>query len=420
MITVAHPPTKGYRTIRLPLAESEYDRFLTDRSYAKDRLEELYEECAELFPDAFPSGYAFFGYTEPSMKQQLLCRRIRLEHGRTVFTIAPAFVMPYMTGRTQDVDDALFLRRFHVPCWAIAHVFGRDAMYWYRLEQGLGRFSLVGTTVKRSEHLPKDLVADEKHSWLKGERVYIATTAAQDCILGASVAPSASQVDLEKAYGVFASEAQALDAAYAPETVNTDGWQATQGAWKALFTQVTVILCFLHAVLKIRERATTTLGDAFAQVQKRVWEAYHAPSKRAFSQRLRRLRAWTATTLPDCMMKSYTLALCEKRDQFSKSYDHPEAHRTSTMVDRLMKFLDRAFFNAQYFHGMPDSAESRVRALALLWNFCPSSPETVRKYAGQACPAERLNGKRYADNWLENLLVSGSMNGVEQDPQNPL
>jgi hypothetical protein len=420
MTTVAHPPKKGYRTIRLPLAESEYDRFLTDRSYAKDRLEELYEECAALFPDAFPSGYAFFGYTEPSMKQALLCRRIRLKQGRTVFTIAPAFVMPYMTGRTQNVDDALFLRRFHVPCWAIAHVFGRDAMYWYRLEQGLGRFSLVGTTVKSPEHLPKDLVADEKHRWLKGERVYIATTAAQDCILGASVAPSASQVNLEKAYGVFASEAQAVDAKYAPETVNTDGWQATQGAWKALFTQITVILCFLHAFFKIRDQATKTLGNAFAQVQKRVWEAYHAPSKRAFSQRLRRLRAWAATALPDCGMRSRTLALCEKRDQFSKSYDHPQAQRTSNMVDRLMKFLDRAFFNAQYFHGMPDSAESRVRALALLWNFCPSSPETVRKYAGQACPAARLNGKRYANNWLENLLVCGSMNGVEQDPQNPL
>ena len=84
------------------------------------------------------------------------------------------------------------------------------------------------------------------------------------------------------------------------------------------------------------------------------------------------------TALPDGVMKSHTLDLCGKRDQFSKSYDHPEAHRTSNMVDRLMKFLDRAFFNAQYFHGMPDSAESRVRALALLWNFCPSSPETVR------------------------------------------
>ena len=420
MTTVAHPPKKGYRTIRLPLAESEYDRFLTDRSYAKDRLEELYEECAELFPDVFPSGYAFFGYTESSMKQQLLCRRIRLDQGHAVFTIAPAFVMPYMTGRTQDVDDALFLMRFHVPCWAIAHVFGRDAMYWYRLEQGLSRFSVVGTTVKHPERLPKDLVADEKHSWLKGERVYIATTAAQDCILGASVALSASQAALEKAYGVFASEAQALDAEYAPETVNTDGWQATQGAWKALFTHITVILCFLHAFLKIRDRATKTLREAFAQVQKRVWEAYHAPSKRAFSQRLRRLRAWAETALPDGVMKSHTLDLCGKREQFSKIYDHPEAHRTSNMVDRLMQFLDRAFFNAQYFHGMPDSAESRVRALALLWNVCPSSPQTVRKHAGQACPAERLNGKRYAENWPENLLVSGSMNGVEQDPQNPL
>jgi hypothetical protein len=56
MTTVAHPPQKGYRTIRLPLAESAYGRFLTDRSYAKDRLEALYEECAALFPNAFPWG----------------------------------------------------------------------------------------------------------------------------------------------------------------------------------------------------------------------------------------------------------------------------------------------------------------------------------------------------------------------------
>jgi hypothetical protein len=325
-----------------------------------------------------------------------------------------------MTGLTHDVDHALFFRRFHVPCWAIAHVFGRNAMYWYRLEQGLGRFSVVGTTVKNPEQLPKDLVADEKHSWLKGERVYIATTAAADCILGASVATSASQVDLEKAYGVFASEAQAVDAHYAPETVNTDGWQATQNAWKALFTQITVILCFLHAFLKIRDRATKAFGELGQDVQRRVWEAYRAPSKRAFAQRLRRLREWAGNVLPASDMKKYTLDLCAKRDEFSQSYDHEQAHRTSNMVDRLMKFLDRAFFNAQYFHGLPASAETRVRALALLWNFCPSCPETVKKHGGQACPAERLNGKRYAENWLENLLLAGSMNGVKQDPQNPL
>src|SRR5262245_4176512 len=159
MTTVAQPPKKGYRTIRLPLAESEYDHFLTDRSYAEDRLEELYEEFAELFPDALPWGYTFFGFTEPSIKQQLLCRRIRLVQGRTVISVPPALVMSYMTGRTPAVVQALFLMRCHVPCWAVARVFGRDAMYWYRLEQGLGRFSLFGSTVKTPGRLPQYLVA---------------------------------------------------------------------------------------------------------------------------------------------------------------------------------------------------------------------------------------------------------------------
>jgi len=90
------------------------------------------------------------------------------------------------------------------------------------------------------------------------------------------------------------------------------------------------------------------------------------------------------------------------------------------MVDRLMKFMDRAFIMAQYFHGTQVSAELRVRSLALLWNFCPSSPETVARHGGKRSPAERLNGKRYADNWLENLLISGSMNGYRDHQQNPV
>jgi hypothetical protein len=49
-----------------------------------------------------------------------------------------------------------------------------------------------------------------------------------------------------------------------------------------------------------------------------------------------------------------------------------------------------------------NSGESRVRALVVRWNCCPSSPQTMRKHAGQVWPAERLSGKRYADNWLEN------------------
>jgi len=421
MTTVIDHPRRGYRTIRLALAEADYARFMSDGEFARAQLDQMHSQHPELFPEAWGRGYAWCGFTEPSRKQAgLRCRRVRLTADEGVFTVAPAWVMPYLTASVAEVEKAVLLMRFHVPCWALAQVFGHDAMFWYRLEQSLGRFSVVGTTVKAPERLPQDLVADEKHSRLDGEKIYIATTAGEGCILGASVADSASETALRQAYGVFAEEARAVAADYQPATVNTDGWAATQGAWKGLFPGITIILCFLHAFLKIRDRATPALAECFAPVSQKVWGAYRAPGKAAFAQRLRRLREWAERTLPDSPMKRHTLDLCAKRAQFSRSYDHARAHRASNLVDRLMKFLDRACFNAQYFHGTLASAESRVRALALLWNFCPSSPRTVKKYHGQRCPAERLNGKRYADNWLENLLISGSMNGLRRYQQNPL
>jgi hypothetical protein len=135
---------------------------MTENAFAKAQLDKLYERHPELFPVGFDQGYALCGFTEPSRKQQLRCRRIRLSTDTRVWTLAPAVVMPYMTAVVSEVDKALLLMRFHVPCWALAHVFGRDAMYWYRLQQSLGRFSVVGTTVKAAQRLPQDLVADGK------------------------------------------------------------------------------------------------------------------------------------------------------------------------------------------------------------------------------------------------------------------
>jgi len=42
-----------------------------------------------------------------------------------------------------------------------------------------------------------------------------------------------------------------------------------------------------------------------------------------------------------------------------------------------MKFFDRACFNSQYFHGTLASGQQQVKAWAILWNFCPSSPATA-------------------------------------------
>ena len=59
-------------------------------------------------------------------------------------------------------------------------------MYWYRLEVSLGRNGIVGTTV-RQEEVPEHLLADEHHQTLDGNKVYVATTVAEGCCLGASI-----------------------------------------------------------------------------------------------------------------------------------------------------------------------------------------------------------------------------------------
>ena len=151
--------------------------------------------------------------------------------------------MPYMTGFAEEVEKPLFLRKFNVPFWALAYVFGRNAMYWFRLEQSLGRNSLVGTTIKDPDGLPEHVCADEKHCWLQGEKVYIATTVGSGCILGASVAADAGEQSLTEAYDVFKQEVHNVDSTYAPKTVNTDGWQATRNAWTTLFPSAVILCC---------------------------------------------------------------------------------------------------------------------------------------------------------------------------------
>ena len=76
-----------------------------------------------------------------------------------------------------------------------------------------------------------------------------------------------------------------IDPDYEPDSVNTDGWGPTQTAWRALFSGVSVLVCFLHAWLKIRCRGKK--HDLFSEVSRRVWDAYHAVNRRSFSQRIR-------------------------------------------------------------------------------------------------------------------------------------
>jgi hypothetical protein len=409
-------PAKGSKRICIPIDPVTYDEVIADKSAFRQLLDEYIETYPAIFPSKIGQGYKLHGVLPPSKKMpEVRLRRIQLkttdnQNRVQVFTITPCFVLPYMTGYTDEVEKALFLyEKFGVPFWGLTYVFERNEMYWYRLIQNLGRNSIVGTTLKDPDKLPEHVLADEKHTDLNGEKTYLAITVAADCVLGASLATAADEKQLTEAYSHFKTEAQQLKADYQPKTVNTDGWTATGLAWKALFPAMVLIRCFLHAFIKIRSCCKRMKND-FGEIQTRVWEVYHAPDPLTFMKNVAALKTWALLSLPAGTGLGAILKLCAKTPDFIKAYAYPAAYRTSNMIDRHMDPLARHLYNTKYFNGHLMSAERSVRAWAISHNFLPYCP---RAAIGQQfkSPAHQLNGFVYRDNWLENLLVSASMRG---------
>ncbi len=411
-MTVAsgQPRPRGSSTICLPFRTEDYDALLDDPVRFRAALDNAFRDCPERFPTAFAHGYRLKD-ARTSKKLGLRLRRIVCTATNEAFTIRPAFVLPYATAWTADVEKALYLRCFGVPYHALVYVFGRNPSFWYRLEISLGRNSLVGTTVRRAQ-MPEHLLADEHHQTRDGTKVYIATTVAKGCCLGAEVSASADEAGLSTAYQKFAAEADNVQPGYQPQTVNLDGWAATRAAWLNLFPTVAILRCFLHGWLAIRDRSKH-LQETFWTLGEKVWHAYEATTRRELVQRLRRLREWAREQLSGPVLEQ-VLKLCSRGKEYGLFCEHRDGHRTSAMLDRVMREMNGYYENGQHLHGSQEAANQRSRAWALLFNFSPWSAQTIRRQQGCQSPAERLNGHRYQDNWLQNLLVSASLAGFRR------
>ena len=401
--------SKPSKRITLAIELDKYKEIVKAPKEFRAWLDEHIACSPELFPADIENGYVLHGIRSSRKMPEITLRRIELKESKEVFTIAPSGVMPYMTSYTDDVEKALFLLRFGVPYWALTYVFGKNDMFWFRQFCHFGRYNIVQTTIKDPEKLPKHLLADEKHIYISGEKAYIATTVAKDCVLGASISLSADEEGLTEAYGHFQEENLHLNPDYEPTTVNTDGWAATKKAWKTLFPLIVIIECFLHAFLKIRNRCKKRLKDIYPEIAQRVWDVYRAIDKASFFLEIDSLKKWAEKNVEGTALQP-VLKLCAKADRFALTFEYPKAHRTSNMIDRHMVPMDRWLFNARYFHGHLLSAEKAIRAWTLFhsfWHYCPRA--NIRKKFKS--PAHKINGFVYHDNWLHNMLISTSIAG---------
>lgn len=389
-------------------SEAAYQALVADPVAYRSYLEEAWSHAPELFPQGLQSGFILHDQRTSRKQPGLVLRRIKIIESQEVYTVRPSFLMPYLIAKTDEIEKALYLRQWDVPFSALVYVFGRDEMFWYRAWLRLGRPNLVGSTVKHEETMPEHLTADEKITWHKEETVYVPTTVGGDCILGITLVERADGPTLTQAYGEFATETAAVFPAYHPLSVCTDGWKATREAWRRLFPAITLVLCFLHSILKLRECCT---GQMRQTVLDKAWTVYHATSKASFAQRLRRLREWGKLHLSGTVA-SMVAKLCARKAAFLPAFACPGAKRTSNAVDRLLNHLDRHLYAMRYFHGTQPSARLAVRAMAMQWNFHPYGDRLRRTDAHRLSPFSDLNGFVYHHNWLHNYLLASSMGGT--------
>ena len=399
-------PQRGEKQIVIPMTREQFEQSWRDSSKMRKIVDRIMAEYPELFPPCLLDGYAFHGFARPSKKLDgMQLRKIRPSGGTEAFHLRPCFVMSYMTATTDEIEYPLQLASFGVPCWLLTQGFGHSDMYWHRLVERLGRNSLVGTTVRDPKRLPEHLAADEHHVDWNGAKGYVATTAAAGCILGVGLTKAADDEHLTAAYGEFAEEARNLNPEYAPKTVNTDGWAATQNAFQACFSSIVVILCFLHGFLKIRDRSRKN-----HELHRAVWEVYWAKTAEEFRSRMEAFRTWFESQTWTTSVREMAAKLWKRTEEYAVAYDHPGCRRTSNAVDRPMNRMHRLAYAGRGLHGHQAGSQRRLRGWALLLNFRPFAKRSgkVREHES---PAHRMSGKRYCEGWLENLQVSASLMG---------
>lgn len=303
----------GEKMIIVPINESDYELFINNDQIFRAYITEWIASYPELFPSTIKEGYYLIGYLYPNTKVPIGRRRIRLLSSGTDYTIHPCFIYPYLGESTLFLSKALSLRKYNVPYSAIAFHYGKDAMFWYRLEMSLARNNLVGTTIKRKETLPQHLLVDEHHCYLLGKKIYICTVIAPHCFLGSTISTSADFEGFYQAYRKFKQEMNVLHPTHKLLTINVDGYHSTTKSMKELFPNTTLIPCFLHGFLKIRKWANKSY-DAYSQlIFDKVWHCYQAKNKLSFLQRMTHLEKWTRKIVPESNFKNAILKLCQKK-----------------------------------------------------------------------------------------------------------
>jgi hypothetical protein len=99
-------PVRGQKTICLSCSQQQYEQAVEDPEHFRGLLDQQIEATPELFPPEIRRGYRMKDLYR-SRKTGLKLRRIELRNLQC-YLVRPSFLMPYLSGHTEDVQAPLF------------------------------------------------------------------------------------------------------------------------------------------------------------------------------------------------------------------------------------------------------------------------------------------------------------------------
>lgn len=106
---VAEPSSHRFRrhkTICIPCSTQQYEQVVDDPEAFRNLLDQQIRATPDLFPPEIQRGYRMKD-TYTSRKTGWKLRRIELRN-LECYLVRPSFLMPYLSGRTEDVQAPLF------------------------------------------------------------------------------------------------------------------------------------------------------------------------------------------------------------------------------------------------------------------------------------------------------------------------
>jgi hypothetical protein len=177
--------------------------------------------------------------------------RVQCTRCKAVFTVLPHFVLRYRQMRPAVARDALLATHGGLSLELCAIIYHISPMAVYRLVCAFGHQSLVAVLTQCGLPLPVYVLADEKHSHCRTEKVYLPTIICGRVIWHLGYTEEASAAALTQSYGAFQRAAFHHEPSYRVRGILTDGFDSTTKSMRTLFPGARLGNCLRHAINKL-------------------------------------------------------------------------------------------------------------------------------------------------------------------------